>query len=170
MNIHMQELIAKGKTRSFHTSLDVAPLLKHRPDVLRSTPLAAALEARGEEGGVLVEGQLSVELELACSRCLTPATEKLEIPFREFFRSASDDKEQDEEEDEVIVVEGDSFDLLPYVEQAFLLYLPFAPLCDEDCNGLCPQCGANLNEGECGCSRERLDPRMAALKDFFKQS
>ncbi|EXX84643.1 hypothetical protein BG53_08380 [Paenibacillus darwinianus] len=169
MNIHMQELIAKGMTRSFHTSLDVAPLLKDRPDVLRSSPLAVALEARGEEGAVRVGGELSIELELACSRCLTPTTEKFVIPFHEFFRPASDNKEADEEEDEVIVVEGDSFDLLPFVEQAFLLYLPFAPLCGDACKGLCPQCGANLNEGECGCSRERLDPRMAALKDFFKQ-
>ena len=67
-------------------------------------------------------------------------------------------------------MEGDEFDflpdnrkidLVPLIVAALLLEVPLVPLCDDDCKGLCPQCGANLNEGPCGCSRDEADVRRA---------
>ena len=52
----------------------------------------------------------------------------------------------------------------PAVREQILLYIPSSPLCREDCPGLCPSCGKDLNEGECGCDRAVMDPRWAALK------
>ena len=75
-------------------------------------------------------------------------------------------------------MEGDEFDflpdnrkidLVPLIVAALLLEVPLVPLCDDDCKGLCPQCGANLNEGPCGCSRDEADVEaspFAALKNF----
>lgn len=73
-----------------------------------------------------------------------------------------------EEDDDIIYVDEDQFDLKLYAEEAFLLNLPFIPLCSDTCKGLCPTCGHELNEGDCGCDNEVIDPRLAGLKDFFK--
>ena len=64
--------------------------------------------------------------------------------------------------------ESHAIDLVPLVEQALLLELPLVPLCDDDCRGLCPRCGANLNEGPCQCDDGPVgeDNPFAALKDF----
>ena len=65
-------------------------------------------------------------------------------------------------EDELYPIADDTIDLGPLVRDAVVLELPMAPLCREDCAGLCPQCGANRNEGDCGCVAPR-DPRWANL-------
>lgn len=169
MIIHMQELTSKGKTKSFAEVMEVGELIAGRRDVLSAGPLSIDLKAYGEEGVAVVEGMLAIDLSMSCSRCLNPTKEHLEIPFLERFATASDKDEEDGEEDEdVNAVQDDKVDLLPYVEQALLLSLPYAPLCSEGCKGLCQECGADLNARECGCSREVIDPRLAGLKDFFK--
>jgi uncharacterized protein len=169
MIIHMQELTSKGKTKSFDERMEIGKLIEGRGDVLSAGPLHIELQARGEEQIAVVEGRLTVELEMACSRCLNPVKEHIEIPFAERFAHIPDkDKDDDEEDEDVSVVQDDKVDLTPYVEQALLLALPYAPLCSEDCKGLCQECGKDLNLGECGCSRVRIDPRLAGLKDFFK--
>lgn len=117
-----------------------------------------------------MHGQLTARLELVCSRCLTSFTETYVIPFDEQFKlTDSTDLSPEEEEDDVTAVTEDLIDLQPYVEVALLLALPFAPLCSESCKGLCPTCGTNRNEQSCGCSNERIDPRLAGLQDFFKK-
>lgn len=166
MHIHLQEL-NKGKTSSFRETLDVSDLLKGRKDVLSAGPLRVSLDARGEDGTAVVEGELTIDVASPCARCLEPVRGRLEIPFLEHFK-VSHEPQTEEEEEQFVAVQEDTVDLKPYVEEALLLGLPFAPLCREDCKGLCAECGADLNEGECGCSREKIDPRLSALKDFFK--
>jgi uncharacterized protein len=168
MLIRMQDLLAKGKLQPIRQMLDVGSLLKDRKDVTPSGPLDVRLDAHGDDGIVYVNGELTVDLELACSRCLDPVHEHLTIPFHEQFKAVAAVK-GDEEESDILTVVGDKLELQPYVEEAFLLYVPFAPLCSKACKGLCPQCGTNLNEQECDCSREVIDPRLAALKDLFKE-
>ncbi|PZD93707.1 DUF177 domain-containing protein [Paenibacillus sambharensis] len=163
----MQETL-RGKTHTFDTELDVSSLVDGRPDVIRSSPLKVRLEARAESKAVQVDGGLDIDLEMSCSRCLKPTAAHVAVPFHEQFKPASSVTTAEVEEDEVIPVDGEWLNLQPYVEQALLLELPFAPLCSEDCKGLCAKCGSDLNEGECGCSREVIDPRLAGLKDFFK--
>jgi len=130
-----------------------------------------SLDVVGHEGYVTVSGELSIDLELACSRCLEPTKEHTVIPFFEQFKPASGETEQgDEDEDEEFVeVTGDRLDLKPYLEEALLVFMPFAPLCAKDCKGLCQTCGENLNERTCSCKHEKIDPRFEALKDLFKE-
>lgn len=66
--------------------------------------------------------------------------------------------------------EGKELDLRPAVREQILLSLPSAPVCSEDCKGLCAKCGKDLNEGECGCDRTVMDPRWAALKGIQLES
>ncbi|GGG12698.1 YceD family protein [Paenibacillus abyssi] len=167
MLIRIQEMLSKGTRVPIHTTMNVDELLKNNKDVLKAGPLDIRLEASAEEKVVKVEGELAIDLELACSRCLEPTHEHVDIPFFERFQTlkAADGEEEDED---IIKVKEDKVDLTPYVEESLLLHVPFIPLCQENCQGLCPQCGTNLNEHQCGCAREGVDPRFAALKDLFK--
>jgi len=172
MQFHVQETMSKGLKAKVEESIDVTALFEGRSDVISKGPLHVSLQVTGNEGGITVDGELSIDWELACSRCLDPVKEHTVIPFFEQFKPASESDEgenEDEEEDDVIAVAGDRLDLKPFVEEALLLFMPFAPLCSDDCKGLCHTCGQNLNEHTCGCKTERIDPRLAVLKDLFKE-
>lgn len=166
MRIHVHELNASGVPRTIRETLDVSALFKGRRDVLSAGLLEVELRARGvQDDMALVEGELSLDVTMPCSRCLKPVPVRIAVPFREHFMVGGDP--QTEEEDLYVPVESNEIDLTPYVEEAVQLELPLVPLCAEDCKGLCPECGKDLNEGECGCDRTPIDPRLAALKDLF---
>jgi len=169
MQFRIQEALNKGTLTPIHETLEVASLLKGRKDVLSAGPVHVLLNVHAADGLVHVDGRLTSELEMACSRCLNPAAVKVDVPFHEQFKPVDALSPEDEESDEdTIEVVSDTLDLKPYVEDLWLLELPFVPMCSDDCKGLCSECGQNLNERECGCQRGSIDPRLAALKDLFK--
>ncbi|HXP33362.1 MAG TPA: DUF177 domain-containing protein [Acidimicrobiales bacterium] len=106
-------------------------------------------------GGISVAGVVEAPWTGQCRRCLAPASGMLSIPVRELYTAEGDG------EDAYPLVD-DEVDLEVLVHDAVLLELPVAPVCDEACRGLCPLCGANLNERACGCETPR-DERWAAL-------
>lgn len=169
MLIQFRKLTTSDQPLQFHQTVDVSRAVKGRKEIIAVTPLEVDLKAiLSVTGSVDVRGRLQGQLEMQCSRCLKPVTEQLDIPFHEVFQPVEDpDNVQDENED-ITYVKGESVDLAHYVEEAFVLYLPLAPVCSEDCKGLCPSCGKDLNEDSCDCDTEVIDPRLAALKDFFK--
>jgi len=173
MQFHIQETMSKGLKTTIDEQIDVSDLFKGRQDVYRTGPLHVSLQVTGHEEFIEVDGKLAIDLELACSRCLDPVKDHTVIRFSEVFKRATSDEDRDEdmEEDEsdFIEVNADRLDLKPYVEEALQLFMPFAPLCSNDCKGLCQTCGQNLNEHKCSCSTEKLDIRFAALKDLFKE-
>ncbi|MBW7473341.1 DUF177 domain-containing protein [Paenibacillus oenotherae] len=166
MEIHIQEMVSKGSRRSIRESLNADWLLEVRKDIIGVSPLEVDLTARGEEGIAYVEGELSIAVDIACSRCLDKTSERVVVPFAEKFKPAASRKQTNDEE--VIIVNEEPLDMEPFFEETMLLSLPFAPLCSEDCKGLCHTCGTNLNEQNCGCTKDEIDPRLAALKDLFK--
>jgi len=122
--------------------------------------------------GVLVSGTASAELEGECARCLEPIEDELTIDIQELYlyddsRDASakskDESEVDEETD-VRRTEGDLIDLEPLLRDAVVLALPFQPLCQDDCPGLCVECGARLADDPDHQHEEPVDPRWAALQ------
>lgn len=106
-------------------------------------------------GGVSVTGTVSAPWTAVCRRCLAPAGGTIVVPVRELYTESGDGND-------TYGLDRDDLDLEPLVRDAVLLELPLAPLCRGDCAGLCPICGANRNEGDCGC-RSEPDPRWAAL-------
>ena len=103
----------------------------------------------------LQHGAVRVSWEGECRRCTGRATGELEAEVRELF-------EEDSDPETTYPLRGDQLDLERLARDAVLLELPAAPLCREDCRGLCPSCGADWNEGPCGCE-PAPDPRWAAL-------
>ncbi|HEX3795779.1 MAG TPA: DUF177 domain-containing protein [Acidimicrobiales bacterium] len=107
-------------------------------------------------GGYEAVGTVDAPWEGICRRCTLPVAGWLHLNVHERFGVGAGD------EDEMYPVTDDTIDLGPMVRDSIVLELPMAPLCREDCKGLCPQCGADRNEGECGCVAP-TDPRWANL-------
>jgi uncharacterized protein len=106
--------------------------------------------------GILAQGTARAPWLGDCRRCLQPVRGELAAPFRELF-------EAQPTEGDSYPLRDDQVDLEPLAREVILLELPQAPLCREDCRGLCASCGADLNEGLCGCDPVERDPRWAAL-------
>ena len=120
-----------------------------------------------DEAGILrLSGTAQCELTAPCARCLAPvrACHTEEVKGVVSTENASEDPLE-----EFFPVEGETIDLLAIAESALLPALPFRLLCREDCKGLCPVCGKDLNQGDCGCERKTVDVRLAGLADFFKE-
>ena len=112
-------------------------------------------------GGVMVTGTVTAPWTGMCRRCAIRVGGVLRIPVRERFADPGD-RHGDPEDDEAYPIVDDVLDLGPMVRDAIVLELPLAPLCREDCRGLCPSCGCDRNEETCGCEEPR-DPRWANL-------
>ena len=111
-------------------------------------------------GNALVAtGTVTAPWEGECRRCLQTARGTVAAEVRELFEERADDED-------IYPLRGDQVDLEPMARDAVLLELPLAPLCSEECAGLCPTCGADRNEGDCGCEPDNTDPRWAALEQL----
>jgi uncharacterized protein len=132
---------------------------------------------------VLLRARSRAQLGAPCGRCLAPAAVEVPVDFsltlvpeeegaepapepagdrhRHRGGGSFSTAEADEE-----TYSGKEIDLDPFVREQILLALPASPLCREGCRGLCPACGQNLNERECGCDRRVPDPRWAGLEKF----
>jgi uncharacterized protein len=127
--------------------------------------------------GIRVKGDLSGSVFLDCTRCLEEYSQDLEIAVDEFYRrpglstvSADGGKLAEaevQEEDDYVIHEG-IIDLNLLVNDAVMLSLPMRRLCDDACRGLCQICGINLNESECRCSSDDIDPRLEILRTLLE--
>jgi uncharacterized metal-binding protein YceD (DUF177 family) len=133
---------------------------------------AVALHLRLEAvmEGVLVTGELDVPVEGSCARCLEPIEDTLHLHVQELYAYSGSTTEETSEEDEVRRVDGDFLDLAPLVRDTVVLNLPLAPLCTEDCAGLCVDCGQRLDDLPAGHHHEIVDARWAGLVGKFASS
>ena len=125
-------------------------------------PLDLRFEAVSE--GVLVTGSAVAPLTGECARCLEPVSSTMEVSLQELYLYQPGPGEG-EDDDEERFLDGDLLDLEPAFRDAVVLAMPLSPLCQEDCPGLCPECGARLAEaGTDHGHGEDVDPRWAALR------
>ena len=106
--------------------------------------------------GAVAKGVVEAPWTGSCRRCLRPIDGTLRGEVLEVF-------EAEPTEGETHLLDGDRIDLEPVAREAVLLELPIAPLCKEECRGLCPTCGVDRNEVDCGCAEAPGDPRWAGL-------
>jgi uncharacterized protein len=134
-----------------------------------TAPVHSEVSAIWEFGHVRVSGRVESNARLTCSRCLTEYELPLASDFTIFY-TQSKGEEMDEEvelsDEELISASytGDEIEVDPEIAEQVMMEVPYKPLCNEACKGLCPQCGADLNAGECGCDRGPVNLKMAALK------
>ena len=108
--------------------------------------------------GVLVTGTATVQLQGECARCLAGIDDEMSFDLQELFFHPGREVDEDER-----LVEDESIDLEPVLRDAVVMDLPFTPLCREDCLGLCPECGANLNDDPDHEHDLAVDPRWSKL-------
>ncbi len=118
---------------------------------------------------VRITGRIATQIQMVCSRCLLPHVELLDEGFEVLYlpgiaeKKQLEDVELEEEDLNISYYHGDSICLTDLVREQLLLMLPIKPLCQENCKGLCPSCGKDLNEGACQCSLQVGDPRLSVL-------
>jgi uncharacterized protein len=118
-----------------------------------------------------IEGKISGEIELVCSRCLENAATNIENNFKvafvtnEFF-TAETEAELNEEDLDVSLYDGETIDLIELAREQMLLEVPTHFVCKLDCKGLCPKCGNNLNNQNCNCETKEIDPRWQSLRQL----
>ena len=120
--------------------------------------------------GVLVSGEIQVPLVGSCARCLDPIEDTLTLDVQELYAYEGSTTEATSEEDEVRLVDGDFLDLEPLARDTVVLSLPLSPVCDEDCAGLCVDCGQRLDDLPADHAHEITDPRWAGLAERFAAS
>jgi uncharacterized protein len=131
--------------------------------VPEGSPVHLDLRLEAVMDGVLVTGTASADLEGECARCLEPIEDNVTVDLQELY--LYEPAGGDDEDDDVSRLEGDLLDLEPVLRDAVVLALPFQPLCQDDCPGLCAECGARLADDPEHRHHEPIDPRWAALAE-----
>lgn len=126
--------------------------------------LVAAVTNSG--AGIVVDGTIDVTFEAVCARCLVEFPLDVTAPLEGFYVTPGHEAEIPEEQEISYIHEG-SIDLMEQIMPSIALELPFAPVHAEDCPGICPNCGADLAEGPCGCEPDVSDSPFAGLKDLL---
>jgi DUF177 domain-containing protein len=120
---------------------------------------------------IRLKGKLDTSLEVPCARCLEPVVYQVDRSFDLLYRPLGTDAGHEElsitdAEAEIGYYQGESLLLEDALREQVLLAMPLKMVCREDCKGLCPHCGTNLNESQCSCAEQMEDPRWAALKEI----
>ena len=132
-------------------------------------PVRTEVSAIWEYDHVRASGSVTSAVQLSCSRCLAeyqlPISSSFTIFYTKSVAGVLDEEVELSDEDLISVsYSGEEIDLDSEIAEQVMMEVPFKPLCSESCRGLCTECGADLNAGECGCDRGGINLKMSALK------
>ena len=135
-----------------------------RFEIIEKSPVRF-LFSNVKSGKAKIEGNVTLTFRTCCDRCLTEVSRTLELCFER--HALSPEAAEDDEADDSSFMEGYQLNTETFVYDEILGNWPAKILCREDCRGICPKCGQNLNMGDCGCDTFVPDPRMAVIQDIF---
>lgn len=149
-----EELFAGAESLSFSGKVDFPSLVQDASTYRFTDPVEWNVAVTNTGDALLVSGTVKGRALTACARCLEDVSYDFEGEVEGYFLIPGSDRElTDEEKSEYGVLGEDrTIDLEPLLQAALVLEFPYTPLCDEDCKGLCPSCGADLNKETCTCS------------------
>ncbi len=127
------------------------------------TPVRVAGDIVNRAGIVTMRAAADCTMRFVCDRCAADAERRLHVPMEHILVS---ELQNEDDADAYILVPDGKLDLFQLTLEDIFLSLPSKLLCSDDCKGVCPICGKNLNEGKCGCKKE-IDPRLAGLLDLL---
>ena len=166
--LDITDLPASGREFSFSDpSLWTGPIEEYTlPHRLEKAGLEASFSVTPQGRGMLIRGSLKGRVTTPCDRCAEDTTIEIDNDFDLFEEVPLPDQES--LEPGLLRRRGKvlELDVASLLWEQFLLALPVKPLCDENCPGLCPNCGKPLRDGPCGCVTEKGDPRLAVLKNL----
>ena len=126
-------------------------------------PVSVAGTVRNIAGMLQLDMEIDTTLSCVCDRCAA----RFEKPFHVSVERMLAEQLEDAENDEILLLDDGCFDVSEAARETFILSMDTKTLCREDCRGLCPGCGANLNVEACRCRKEP-DPRWAALRELLE--
>ena len=155
-------------------AMDYGPDLRQKSDLVASGRATIVEEHRGAKDTVKdirLVGDYHTRVETQCARCLEPVGRDLASEFDLLYRPLGADagpteRPVHEGDTEIGYYQGDGIELQDVLREQILLAVPLKAVCRDECKGLCPHCGRNLNHETCQCEEERSDPRWEALKDL----
>lgn len=128
------------------------------------TPVKITGEILSRTGIVSLNAEIVYSYSADCDRCGTPAERQYGFSYRKTLVTSLANGIED---DDVIVLSDMKLDLYEFVRTEVILSIPSKHLCREDCRGICPECGKNLNNGKCSCRTESIDPRLQILQQLL---
>ena len=142
-------------------------------DVKLSSPVVSQLSVNKVGKEIIVGGRLKAGMALECSRCLKDFRRDLDIPVNVVYHPIEEvDGERHalkDDEMDMGFYQGEELDLQELLKEQILLNREMKPLCNEQCRGICPKCGTDLNTEQCNCIGKEIDPRLEVLKNFFEK-
>ena len=136
--------------------------------IVKREPVKLTISNQGNQE-LLISAKTKLAVAIPCSRCLKDVITEFCLDFSREVDMKISDEERGEQMDENNYIAGYELNVDALIADEMVLQWPMKVLCKEDCKGICPVCGKDLNQQECECDRTVLDPRMAAFLDIFDQ-
>lgn len=130
---------------------------------MKFIPLNGKFRATRTGEGIYISGKFDTDIDIECIRCLEAATIPLSGEVKELYYYPPSLAP----EEEYKVGEDGNIDLGPVIREVAIMEIPMQPICEEECEGLCPECGTNLNLERCDCEIDDVDPRLAELRKLL---
>jgi uncharacterized protein len=171
VKLRVDDITAEAKELAFsepegeiNRALGLGPIREYR----LGGPVSVVLSYYRAGMELFFRGELTAATVACCARCAEEFMAPSGRSFRYVLapRSIEGNSDLRAEDLEFSLYEGEEVNLTPLIREQMLLALPTRPLCREDCRGLCPRCGANLNERACGCVIESADARLSVLRSI----
>ncbi|HWI55453.1 MAG TPA: DUF177 domain-containing protein [Desulfobacteria bacterium] len=161
-----------GQTFHYDFSENAGPFEVGNEELRFDKNVSVSVDVKNTGKVLDFNGSIEGDTVLTCSRCLESYPYHLKSTFEERFVHTSDIHDAQEEgqnTDEMQVFEGNRIELDDIISESVILNVPMKLICSEECKGLCPGCGINLNTNKCDCQTEEIDPRLGVLKKFFER-
>lgn len=163
MRLNLKDIIhVPGASVPFDFCLDYSDL-EFQGLTPAMQPVQVTGRIRNVADALMLEGEAVTTLSLLCDRCLKPFTQEQTIWLDTLLATEL----AGDESDEIVLLDGNELDLDELVREAFILGMDTKHLCSENCKGLCPGCGVDLNHEPCRCKPE-VDPRLASLAKLLE--
>ena len=178
MEILIEQITAEGIVFEFEKSVETFPVLAEMAangECKFAAPIRTALRALRIGDLVEIDGDIETSVRLPCSRCLQPFENHLKSHFAlTCLHRATDGREETEPQEVelssgdmgIVYFQGEKIHLKYTIQEQVVMAFPFRALCKKDCKGLCPKCGADLNEDLCDCDRSSSPGKFAVLKNL----
>lgn len=168
MKINLSRLIDRAVYKmDFEHTLELTKISTKMRDIMLVSPVNVKGSVYKTDNSLYLDSVVSYEYYENCARCLKEFVNKVETVLSGRLMENSKSSDITDDDELIFYYDNDEVDLTEQVLSSILLSLPMKSLCDDNCRGLCLVCGKDLNEGECNCNIQEIDPRLAKLKDLF---
>ena len=169
MQIHLSDISSSEGMRIQKTvefGMDTITFQSGSFPVLAKEPVELTITNSGDRN-LEIKGTGKITVGIPCDRCLEEVSTEIPLEIERKLDMKLTDEDRVNDLDESSYLTGMDLDVDQLVYLEVLMSWPLKVLCREDCKGICKVCGANLNQGECGCDRTEPDPRMSVIRDIF---